>query len=131
VATLNQWHECTAAEMAEWVREGKREYNRAYYAANPAERLAIKAKRRARKRSATPPLTAQERAQIAALYLAAQQLNLLSAPGTYHVDHIVPIDDGGPHHPSNLRVIRALDNLRKGTRPAGEVPVAFEMTVAP
>ena len=32
----------------------------------------------------------------------------------YHVDHIIPICMGGPHHPYNLRVITADENRRKG-----------------
>jgi 5-methylcytosine-specific restriction endonuclease McrA len=31
----------------------------------------------------------------------------------YHVDHRIPISRGGLHHPDNLWVIPATENLRK------------------
>ena len=31
----------------------------------------------------------------------------------FHVDHIVPVSKGGKHHPSNLRIITAFENLSK------------------
>lgn len=34
----------------------------------------------------------------------------------HHVDHIVPLARGGPHHESNLQVLPAAINLRKGAR---------------
>ena len=34
----------------------------------------------------------------------------------YHVDHIIPLSKGGLHHPDNLRVITATENLRKHTK---------------
>jgi len=34
----------------------------------------------------------------------------------YHVDHVIPVSLGGTNHPSNLRVIPAEINLRKGNK---------------
>jgi hypothetical protein len=120
-----------ARKYYEANRENFAECKRKWRAANAEKIAADAAERRALKINATPPLTLAQKEQIIARYVIAQQLNSLSAPGTYHVDHIIPLSKGGLHHPDNLRVIRAVDNLRKSARPAGEVPVAFEMTAAP
>jgi 5-methylcytosine-specific restriction endonuclease McrA len=32
------------------------------------------------------------------------------------VDHIIPLAKGGQHHPRNLQVISANDNVRKGAK---------------
>lgn len=34
----------------------------------------------------------------------------------YHVDHVIPISLGGSNHPSNLRVVPAEVNLKKGNK---------------
>lgn len=39
-----------------------------------------------------------------------------SCPEGYEVDHIVPLACGGPHHPTNLRIIPMIDNRRKGAK---------------
>lgn len=50
-------------------------------------------------------LTEQEWLQIKAIYAEAASR---SSEGTmYHVDHIIPLWEGGRHHPDNLQVITA------------------------
>ena len=34
----------------------------------------------------------------------------------YHVDHIVPIAEGGKHEPSNLQIVSPAYNLSKGAK---------------
>lgn len=73
----------------------------------------------ARIRQATPRwLTAAQHSEIKAIYAEAQQLT--SATGrSHHVDHIVPIwgeNVRGLHVPWNLRVVTAVNNLRKTNR---------------
>jgi hypothetical protein len=41
-------------------------------------------------------------------------LNHAAGRIAYHVDHIQPLAGGGLHHPENLRVIQAEENIRKG-----------------
>ena len=33
-----------------------------------------------------------------------------------HVDHIQPLSQGGKHHPDNLQILTAEENLRKGAK---------------
>jgi len=71
-------------------------------------------KRRATKLNQTPVLSQAEIARIKDKYELSSYLTKLTGE-QYHVDHIVPIIKGGLHHPLNLRVITAEDNLSKGT----------------
>jgi len=34
----------------------------------------------------------------------------------HHVDHVKPLAAGGRHHPSNLQILTAQENLQKGAR---------------
>jgi hypothetical protein len=34
----------------------------------------------------------------------------------HHVDHIHPISKGGKHHPDNLQILTAIENIRKGNK---------------
>jgi len=77
-----------------------------------------RSKRRKRWQATPPWVTPKMRQTIRAAYSRASELT--KATGTvHHVDHIVPIQgDGvcGLHVPWNLRVVTALENLRKGNR---------------
>lgn len=47
----------------------------------------------------------------------AEERRLTRETGIKHqVDHVIPLSRGGPHCASNLRVITALENQRKGNR---------------
>jgi 5-methylcytosine-specific restriction endonuclease McrA len=82
---------------------------------NPAKVAERNARRKARKLAASVPLTPQEQAEVIALYAKARALTELIGEA-YHVDHIIPLSKGGLHHPSNLQVLRGVDNLRKGAK---------------
>jgi hypothetical protein len=71
------------------------------------------AKRRAAKRNQTPDLTLEEKSAIITLYNKAKHLS--ETTGTPHeIDHIVPICEGGLHHPDNLQILTRHDNRKKG-----------------
>ena len=43
-------------------------------------------------------------------------LNQAEGRISYHVDHIQPLASGGLHHPKNLRLLGAFENMRKGDK---------------
>lgn len=71
--------------------------------------------RASRMRAARIGLTAAEKAQVAALYEEAAR-RTAETGSEWQVDHIVPIARGGKHHPDNLQVISAVENLTKHAR---------------
>lgn len=72
--------------------------------------------RDAMKRGAFPrSLTEAEKLEISNIYLEAKRLTEESGV-QYHVDHIKPLSKGGEHHPDNLQIITAEENLRKGAK---------------
>lgn len=102
--------------------EAKLERNRRYRAENPdkvsewktgdrrrnkARVLADNASRRALQRV---PLTPE----VVQMYALRDFYRAMSLGEEFHVDHIVPLSKGGAHVHTNLQVIPAIDNLRKG-----------------
>lgn len=82
---------------------------------NPARVQASVAKRRALKRSAVVPLTPEEQAKVIGIYAEARAMTEIIGV-QYHVDHVIPLSKGGLHHPSNLQVLKGIDNMRKGAK---------------
>lgn len=77
---------------------------------------ANKALDRARRRDAVPEnLTKEEKLEIKKIYELRKKLSEETGI-EHHVDHIIPICKGGKHHPNNLRVITATENLKKGAK---------------
>ncbi len=73
------------------------------------------AKRRALHREAEIPLTPEEQKEVDDLYAEAKRLSEETG-SAFHVDHILPIQKGGIHHPINLRVLLGKDNISKHTK---------------
>jgi 5-methylcytosine-specific restriction endonuclease McrA len=65
----------------------------------------IAARRRANMKSASVPLTKEERKKITDIYL--------NCPKGYEVDHIIPISKNGKHHPDNLQYLTITENRKK------------------
>lgn len=72
-------------------------------------------RQRARKRNQTPILTTEEKVQIYEIYKKRNELTE-STGIPHHVDHIIPLSKGGEHHPNNLQILTAEQNLKKGAR---------------
>ena len=64
----------------------------------------------------TPELTDIEKEQIKQIYDERSRLNNDAGHILYHVDHKVPLSKGGLHHPSNLTILKASENIAKGAR---------------
>jgi len=64
----------------------------------------------------TPELTEIEKEQIRQIYEERSRLNDDAGYILYHVDHKVPLSKGGLHHPSNLTILKATENIIKGSR---------------
>jgi hypothetical protein len=82
-----------------------------------AEGKAKKKRKDARRRKAESmiPLTQQERQQL--IILEQKRLHLTETTGiVHHLDHILPLAKGGIHHPINLRIITAEENISKGDK---------------
>ena len=73
------------------------------------------AKRRALKRKQSPKLNDTEQQQVIAIYKRCQELTE-STGIQHHVDHIVPLSKEGEHHPNNIQILTAEENMKKGDR---------------
>jgi 5-methylcytosine-specific restriction endonuclease McrA len=78
-------------------------------------------RRKQRLREQTPDLSTEETELIQQIYDQRDKLNQKAGFIQYHVDHVIPLAKGGWHHPENLQVISASDNVRKGAKVA--VPI--------
>lgn len=61
-------------------------------------------------------LAGETSVEIRQLYVLRDFYQAMSLGERFHVDHIVPLSRGGFHAYENLRVIPAVDNLRKGNK---------------
>lgn len=104
-ATKKKWYEKNAAK----VREERRLYQAEYRKKYPEKINANCSKRRAFEKKQLVKLTKAEQVEIEYMYLYNKIM-----PGDWHVDHIVALANGGLHHPSNLQILSAFDNLSKG-----------------
>ena len=94
-------------------------YSKKHAKDNPSQYAAKTAKRRSAKLNRTPKwLTADDIEHMQALYSVAAMIQRESGV-EYHIDHIIPLQGkfvSGLHVPDNLRVIPAVDNLKKSNK---------------
>ena len=88
----------------------------AVYEANRHKSAIYLQRRKQRLLEQTPDLNQQEKAQIQKIYEERDRRNQMAGFIKYHVDHITPLAKGGLHHPENLQLISASENVRKGSR---------------
>lgn len=92
--------------------ERARATRKAWSEAHPEFVCEYSRRRRAKEKNATVPMTPKERQMM--LVLERTRKRLQKKTGREHeIDHIVPIDHGGIHHPCNLRVLDASANSSK------------------
>ena len=103
-------------ENKERYKECNKEYSRRWIQDNPDKNRARTAKKRARKRNATPEwLTEEQDNKIKLYYKIAKALENIDGVKR-HVDHIVPLKGKGVrglHVPWNLQILTAEQNLSK------------------
>ena len=60
-------------------------------------------------------MTSEEKIRTDQIYEQARKLS--QATGIkHHVDHIIPLAQGGTHHPDNLQILTEQENTQKGTK---------------
>ena len=98
------------------IKEKILENNKQWKKNNPALVLQYLANRRARKKRAIPAWLRScpvEKRRVYTVYLLSRLL--ANADGIErHVDHMVPLSDGGPHWSGNLQILTKEQNLEKG-----------------
>ena len=80
-----------------------------------AKKYASLAARRVKKIKQLSTLTVAEQAQVAEIYKRCRELSE-STGIAHHVDHIIPVSKEGEHHPDNLQILTATENLKKGSK---------------
>lgn len=91
----------------------------AWRKAHPEKVTAIAASRNARKLQATPAWNTELDGLVFSEAYALAKARAKSTGIKWHVDHIVPLRSKlvcGLHTPSNIQVLPAVDNIKKGNR---------------
>jgi hypothetical protein len=121
--------ETVKQSKAKWREKNREQDNfrsKLWRQANPAKCRAYVRNRQAAQLQRTPKwLTAADFKAIEAFYWEAKSKEIETGV-SHHVDHIIPLRGrtvSGLHVPSNLQVIRAEDNVRKGNRYGAEISI--------
>jgi hypothetical protein len=118
-AYQREWYKKNKEKKREYYDKNKDHINKMHRVRkknNPALVLQYNANRRARKKRAIPAWLRNcpvEKRRVYTVYLLSRLL--ATADGIErHVDHMVPLSDGGPHWSGNLQILTKEDNLEKG-----------------
>lgn len=104
----NECHDCYAIKQNAAVIKYKSE-NRHIVSENSA-------RRRAMIRGQWEELCPEDQQRVNDIYAERTRLNDEAGFLKYHVDHIKPLSKGGLHHPDNLQIMLAVDNMKKGAK---------------
>ena len=114
-----EWYKKNKEKKREYYDKNKDHINKMHRVRkknNPALVLQHIAKRRAMKKRAIPKWLRNcpvEKRRVYTVYLLSRLL--AKADGIErHVDHMVPLSDGGPHWSGNLQILTKTQNLEKG-----------------
>ena len=102
--------------MTEEQRAARKAYRKAHYESNKPESFECAVRRKRTIKQQTPSWAKLERIQE--IYWHCIELNKSAGRAAFHVDHIIPLRGkyvSGLHVETNLRVIPAAENLKKGT----------------
>ena len=94
------------------------ESKKAYREANKERAAEYSSQRRARKHNAIPKFLRNcevERQRLRDIYKLRELLSVATGV-EYHVDHMWPLSDNGPHWSGNLQIITAQENLSKNAK---------------
>ena len=92
--------------------ERKAATTKAWVERNPELHKEKARRRRAKKKNAQVRLTANEKEKL--LVLERTRSELQKETGReYHIDHTLPLNHGGLHHPINLRILEGAENISK------------------
>jgi len=104
----NECHDCYKIKQNAAVKKYKSE--------NPHLVAEHAARRRAVKHSHWETLSEEDQKRVNDIYAERTRLNDEAGFIKFHVDHIKPLSKGGLHHPDNLQILLAEDNLRKSDK---------------
>jgi HrpA-like RNA helicase len=111
------------AKLATWYEQNRERAKAnaiAWRKENADRAAALSAAKRAIKAAASVDLTAEERERIVAIYRERDKRTAETGI-PHHVDHIIPLSRGGKHHPDNLQILTAVENMKKRTKLPEEV----------
>ena len=103
------------------TKDYTKEYNKQYRQENKDKINAHAAKRRAWKLNQTPIFTELKSEKILMYYRIREYLGK-----GWNVDHIIPLNKGGLHHPDNLQIVTKKYNLEKRDKLNFRAPTALE-----
>ena len=89
-----------------------------------ASRKAYAAKRKASLKDAFFKLSAEEQKRLMRVYKMAELISEHTGVN-HHVDHWQPLSRGGKHHPDNLVIVKADENLKKRAIPVEKLSPLF------
>jgi len=121
---IREWRTDNLDYDSEWYMANRAKCkisNQKWYKKNKSKSCAKSARYRSCKICQIPKLSTKEQKVINNLYAIAECMNKASTNIEWHVDHIVPLSKGGLHHPSNLQILEARANLRKGAKLLNEL----------